>query len=93
MPFFHTFTGCDTVSSFFNQGKCKFWDRWEKFEEVDTLTRTFAELSAKPAGLLSEQINVLELFILHVYYGNAVADGDIDVQRMREFEHSTHRNL
>ena len=26
LPFFYTFTGCDIVSSFFNQGKCKFWD-------------------------------------------------------------------
>ena len=69
LPFFHTFTGCDTASSFFNQGKCKFWDRWEEFEEVDTLTRTFAELSAKPAALLSEQINVLELFILTYIMG------------------------
>ena len=37
--------------------------------------------------------NVLELFVLHIYYGNALADGDIDVQQMREFEHSTHSNL
>ena len=27
LRFFHAFTGCDTVSSFFNHGKCKFWDR------------------------------------------------------------------
>ena len=92
LPFFHTFTGCDTVSSFFNQGKCKFWDRWEEFDEVDKLTRVFAELSAKPTTLLSEQINVLERFILYVYYGKCTGD-DIDVQRMREFEHSTHSNL
>ena len=25
-PYFHSFTGCDTSSSFFNHGKCQFWD-------------------------------------------------------------------
>ena len=28
LPFFFAFSGCDTLSAFFNQGKCKMWDRW-----------------------------------------------------------------
>ena len=28
LPFFHTFSDCDTVSSFFNLGKTRFWDTW-----------------------------------------------------------------
>ena len=26
LPFFHAFTGCDTTSSFYRYGKCRFWD-------------------------------------------------------------------
>ena len=28
LPFFYVLAECDIISSFFNQGKCKFWDRW-----------------------------------------------------------------
>ena len=45
LTLFHAFTGCDTVSSFFNHGKCKFWDRWQQFDDKDDLTRVFTELS------------------------------------------------
>ena len=38
MPFFHAFSGCDCVSSFFNQGKCKIWDRWQNFDDTLALT-------------------------------------------------------
>ena len=37
LPFFYALTGCDIVSSFFNQGKCKFWDRWIESQEEDAL--------------------------------------------------------
>ena len=35
LPFFYALTGCDIVSSFYNHGKCKFWDRWLESEEED----------------------------------------------------------
>ena len=28
LAFFHAFTGCDTVSSFYKVGKAKFWAVW-----------------------------------------------------------------
>ena len=28
LPFFYVLIGCDIVSSFFNQSKCKLWHRW-----------------------------------------------------------------
>ena len=46
LPFFFAFTGCDTVSSFYNQGKCKLWDRWEEYTENIQVTRVFSELSS-----------------------------------------------
>ena len=93
LPFFYTFTGCDTVSSFFNQGKCKFWDRWQEFEDRDELTQLFCNLSKMPADISSEHIHRLEKYVLFVYYGKVDSPIDIDVQRMREFEYSTHNNI
>ena len=31
LPFFHTYTGCDTVSSFFNCNKKSMWEAWHKY--------------------------------------------------------------
>ena len=46
LPFFHAFTGCDTTSSFYRYGKCKFWDTWMR--EDPEVTSTFIELSNAP---------------------------------------------
>ena len=35
LPFFHTFTGCDTVSSFRGRGKKKAWETWIACDEVN----------------------------------------------------------
>ena len=55
LPFFHAYTGCDTVSSFFNHGKCKVWDRWFDFENESLLTKFFSELSQRPTNITVEQ--------------------------------------
>ena len=91
LPFFHAFTGCDITSSFFNQGKCKFWDRWMEFDDVEILTNVFSVLSAKPLTLATEQIDIIEKFVCFVYYDD-VSD-PIDQKRIKDFEHSTHNNL
>ena len=59
LPFFYALTGCDIVSSFFNQGKCKFWDRWIKSQGEEALTTVFMELSEKPNAVTEEQIFVI----------------------------------
>ena len=43
LPFFHAFTGCDTVSTFSGIGKCTSWNVWMKFRKVDEV---FSSLSA-----------------------------------------------
>ena len=93
LPFFVSFTGLDSVSSFFNHGKCQFWDRWMEFEEGQELTRVFCELGEKPLLVSVEQLSTLERYICSVYYPNVTGPVDIDVLRMRDFEHSTHNNL
>ena len=34
LPVFHSFTGCDTASTFFGKGKKSAWDAWKSFPEV-----------------------------------------------------------
>ena len=47
LPFFYAFTGCDTVSSYYNVGKCKFYDALSTFSKVDLLTEVFKVLSQR----------------------------------------------
>ena len=48
LPFQYAFSGCDTTSSFFNMGKCKWFDYWMCCPEKSTLTSVFIELSNRP---------------------------------------------
>ena len=45
LPFFHAFTGCDTVSAFRGKGKKSAWQAWSVFEEA---TEVFRGLSYMP---------------------------------------------
>ena len=38
---FLPFSGCDSTSSLFNQGKCELWDKWHDFPDNEPLTRVF----------------------------------------------------
>ena len=89
--FFYALTGYDIVSSFFNQGNCKFWDRWTESQEEDALTTVFMELSEKPNAVTEEQISITERFTSIVYYGRSI--NSTDSERMRNFEYSLHGNL
>ena len=93
IPFFHAFSGCDSVSSFFNVGKCKIWDRWDEFEDQESLTKTFGELSSTPETITSEQLQIIEKFVVFFYFGKTREPLDINYHRMNDFEHSAHGNL
>ena len=67
LPFFYVLAECDIISSFFNQGKCKFWDRWTESREEEPPTTVFMELSDKTNALTEEQISVIEKFTGFVY--------------------------
>ena len=43
MPYFHSFTGCDTTSSFFRKGKKKAQKAWKSYPDVTTAFATFAQ--------------------------------------------------
>ena len=91
LPFFNTFTGCNTVSSFFSKGKYRARDAWHESEQKDVLTNVFSELGKKPSRLSLDQINVLETFALEIY---AVRKVDSLTQaRLHEFMMSTDNDL
>ena len=93
LPFFHAYTWCDTVSSFFNHDKCKFWDRWFDFENESLLTKVFSELSQRPTNITVEKTTHLEKYLLSVYYPHITGISDLNFQRMQDFEHSVQSNL
>ena len=58
LPLFHAFTGCDVTSSFYNHGKCKFWDAWMAHDKPD-LTDIFIELSNTPSEINEQHMKML----------------------------------
>ena len=64
MPFFHAFTGCDTVSSFSGRGKPTAFSLWKTFNEV---TPIFGNLSKMPMCVSDEEYKVLQRFVVLLY--------------------------
>ena len=48
LSFFHAFTGCDTMSSFYGFSKSKFWNCWMEFPNKDLYTDVFQTLGSQP---------------------------------------------
>ena len=67
LPFFYAFTGCDTVSSIFNKGKCKIWDVWQTDERHKDITSVFINLGNLPEIIHDYQMDVLEYFLKKIY--------------------------
>ena len=66
LPFFHAFTGCDTTSSVYRYGRCKFSDTWMR--EDPEVTNTFIELSNALTVIREDQISKIETFLVSIYY-------------------------
>lgn len=64
LPFFHAFTGCDTVSAFHGKGKRSAWQTWCSFEKV---TNTFIRLSSKPKTITCKDLQILEQYVVLLY--------------------------
>ena len=61
---FHSFTGCDTVSSFAGKGKKTTFDTWRSFNAA---TEVFARLVTRPTGLDNVCMSVLESYVVLMY--------------------------
>lgn len=63
LPFFHAFTGCDTVSAFAGRGKKTAWEIWLAFPDA---TSVFKQLSSRPLDVES-CLPTLERFTILLY--------------------------
>jgi hypothetical protein len=63
LPFFHAFTGCDTVSCFTGRGKKTAWETWNSFPEITT---AFVKLSSEPADV-QPFMPLLQRFVILMY--------------------------
>ena len=85
LPFFHSFSGCDTVSSFFNKGKCKLWDTWMQIDgKTDRLTNTFNYLGDMPEAIRETDLQALSNYVQHIYMTGTLPSS-LDKQRMHQF--------
>jgi len=65
LPFFHAFTGCDTVSSFTGHGKRTAWETWNCFPDV---TDAFLQLSSEPTDVdFATGMSLLQRFVVRLY--------------------------
>ena len=81
LPFFHAFTGADTVSSFGGIGKMTAWKTWMSFREVDT---AFHEYSTMPLHISHHSNNflVLQCFVVLMYQTSSSADTVNEARRL-----------
>ena len=95
LPYFYTFTGCDTVSSFNGKGKCTFFDTWMESRKKSDLTKTFIKLGNMPESINSDDRNTLKVLVKTVYFGNVKDIENISLNDMRkhQFIQSTSNDL
>ena len=68
LPYFHAFTGCDTVSSFNGKGKCTFFDTCMESKKKNNLTKTFIKIGNMPESINLDDINTLEFLVKTAYF-------------------------
>ena len=93
LPFFHALTGCDTASGFYNHSKFKFFDAWMKYNEKDDITNLFKELCNERLRITDNHLNILEKFVLSLYYPKRSSFKSIDHERMDDFNDTPNSDL
>lgn len=63
LPLFHSFTGCDTVSSFNGKGKKTAWDIWMMMDEMTTCMQS---LMISPENFM-QHLALFERFVILMY--------------------------
>ena len=93
LSFFYAFTGRDTVSSMYNCIKTHFWDELFKQPNITQLLEVFAELSNQPMAATSEHVDVLEKFLVKVYYPKKVNTNSLTDERAAHFKRQASVNI
>jgi hypothetical protein len=65
LPFFHAFTGCDTVWSFNGLGKKKAWNVWMKYRVVDDIFKRLSTVTDSEVD--DESFETLQRFVVIMY--------------------------
>ena len=86
LPYFHAFTGCDTVSSFNGKGKCTFFVTWMESKKKNDLTKTFIKLGGMPESINSDVRNTLEFLVKTFYFENVKYIENISLNEMRKHQ-------
>ena len=93
LPFFHSFTGCDSTSSFFEKSKGSFFNHWQGYDKFDEITCTFQQLCWLPSlETLTATTDALDRFVatLYVKSGSNILVNDA---RYQLYVHSASDNL
>ena len=79
---FHSFTGCDTTSSFAGKGKKTAWDTWAICPEI---TDVFSSLMSQPT--LTDVDNALETIekIAVLMFNKTSSENRVNVVRLKLF--------
>ena len=85
LPFFHAFTGCDTVSSFFNHSKIQFWDCWLASIDKPILDDIFQRYSDTPSEVRDTDLEILKTFILKIYGKRSSSETSLTDYRLQQF--------
>ena len=78
---FHSFTGCDNVSSFNGKGKKSAWDIWNVYEDA---TKAFISLSSAPQLVGGEDFSIIERFVV-LLYDRTSGETEVNVCRKNLF--------
>ena len=81
LPFFHAFTGYDTVSSFAGKGKKSAWTTWMSCTEA---TKVFSASTSVPATISDEWMSIIERFVILMYDRTSIKD-NVNDARMQLF--------
>ena len=83
LTFFHSFTGCDTVSAFRDKGKKSAWQAWNVFEEA---TEVFRKLGNLQETVSDDDKQILEQFVV-ILYDQSSAVKRVNEARLDLFAH------
>ncbi len=67
LPFYHTFTGCDTTSQFFGKGKKSSWEAWKSYSQVTEAFQFVMTFPFQPLQSTSPIFELLERFTCVLY--------------------------
>lgn len=81
LPFFHAFTGADTVSSFGGIGKITAWKTWMSFRDVDTAFQEYSTMS-QHLSQNSDNFLILQRFVVLMYHASSSAETVNEARRI-----------